>query len=202
MFKRIIFFLIFAAAGYYFISHSPLFTQRQKRYRWIGNSVVSLTENTSYYRIHGSTAQALRDRMSVQGPSGYDAYTKWYISWDYDRKKQDNQCISREVKVNIKVDYTYPQWSKSEAKETGLPEKWRKYLEALRMHETGHKDIAVKAAQDIADGFTSLGEFAQCEALENTVDSKAYNIIEGARTIELNYDQQTEHGKTQGAIFP
>jgi predicted secreted Zn-dependent protease len=159
---------------------------------------ISLNIITNYYNIQGLTENDLRRQMNTFGPTDsygrYDAYTKWDITWT----KTCNGLPS----VGVKIVFTYPQWLKPDNPDSNLESKWTRYIEALKNHESGHRDIAIRAAQEIMDTLYNLAKTNNCIEQSQRVTTLGNNIIDKYKQEEIKYDNLTNHGNSQGAVFP
>lgn len=83
-----------------------------------------------------------------------------------------------------------------------MVDQWNAYLDALRRHENGHREIGVGAGQAIYQAVDQLPSYDSCDALEQAAEATGRRILEQHRQQELDYDQATNHGATQGVRFP
>ena len=65
---------------------------------------------------------------------------------------------------------------------------------ALMEHEKGHVDHVV----DYLPYLIKVIRGATC----NTAEDRAQEVLSQLRSDDLKYDEETNHGATQGAIFP
>ncbi|MCP4540226.1 MAG: DUF922 domain-containing Zn-dependent protease [Chloroflexi bacterium] len=181
-------------------------------------SVSAPTESTSvapipivvdydYYQITGSTADELCDQMDQLGymdEVGYrwDAYTEWYVNWSYPYSTTSDNCTTNSVQVQIQITFIFPQWNTPKNASQDLIDRWNAYMAALRLHEDGHKKIAIQAGDEILQAMNALPAYPLCSELEQAADAVGESILERYRQRQATYDQNTEHGKTQGAHFP
>jgi predicted secreted Zn-dependent protease len=164
---------------------------------------VTLTATTVYYDVVGASADELRAQLDWRYPTGrQDAYTDWWVQWGYDYAQTASGCSVRSLSVTVDVTITFPHWTPPGDVSPELEEQWRAYLAALRVHEDGHKRIALEAANEIATALSSLPVYPSCAKLERDADATGQRILERYRQQELTYDRETEHGDTQGARFP
>jgi predicted secreted Zn-dependent protease len=104
--------------------------------------------------------------------------------------------------VSVQVTFTLPQWEPPPAASKELIDQWNAYLDALQQHENGHREIGVAAGQAIYQALGRLPSYDACDALERAADAACQQILDQHRQQELDYDQATNHGATQGAHFP
>ena len=80
--------------------------------------------------------------------------------------------------------------------------RWRRYLDALTEHESGHRETGFRAATDIAEVLPALPAKPTCEEAEEAANVAAREVLERYRKLDTEYDGETRHGATQGAVFP
>lgn len=146
---------------------------------------------TNYYNIQGLTEGDLRQQMDSLGPTDsygrHDAYTTTRTSLESSNKVQF---------FKLNVIFTFPKWDNSSSTDPNLNLKWARYIRFLRKHEYGHRDIAIKTAQELNDALYVSGKFVGYNK------QKSDGIINKNKLQDVNYDLSTGHGRTQGAIFP
>ncbi len=161
-----------------------------------------------YYPIAGSTAIALRSQMSQSGPVSqveqihYDANTDWYVRSSYNFVMRGNGCTITSVNTNVDILFTLPKWTPPTGASRSLKVQWQQYMAALQVHENGHKQHGVEAGQEITQTLRNLPAFASCQTLKTTANSYIQKIIKHYNQKDIDYDEITKHGVTQGAVFP
>lgn len=166
-----------------------------------------ISVNTIYYQIHGETGDELRSQMDTLGVTGkegnrYGAYTEWYVRWAYPYTAANGSCSTGRVEVSVEVTFTFPQWNNPANVPKSLIDNWNRYLEALQHHEEGHKQIAIRAGEEIFKALNELTTYPSCNELEQAADEIGESILEEYRLREEIYDEETGHGETQGVRFP
>lgn len=166
-----------------------------------------VNEQYANYKVTGDSASALRQQMSMFGPTDigsehFDASTKWYIKWQYHYQPTAEGCYFTKVNVKVDITYRFPEWSDYVLANDGLKHHWDTYIQNLKTHERGHAENGVAAAAEIAYALTQLPAMQSCEDLTNTADNIAYKLIAEHNTKDINYEYETNHGVTQGATFP
>jgi predicted secreted Zn-dependent protease len=166
-----------------------------------------INEQYSNYKITGDTADGLRHQMSTLGPSDiaaehFDASTRWYIQWQYSYQPDANGCYLTKVNVKVDIIYHFPEWADYVSANDGLRSHWDTYMRNLKTHERGHAENGREAATAIEHALMELPAMQRCEDLTNTADNIAYQTIARHNTKDINYENETNHGVTQGATFP
>jgi predicted secreted Zn-dependent protease len=179
----------------------------------LGLASVSGAEPTimisyDYYDIEGRTASELRQQMNRKGvrwTNGniYDAYTGWNVKWNYRyRLTDDNSCSIGSVNTTLSVEFRLPRWENYDRGPAALKKRWDAYMQALRRHENGHKDIGLQAANEIERSIAELDPDVTCDAVTETANQLGRRILSEYAAKERAYDAQTNFGETQGAMFP
>jgi predicted secreted Zn-dependent protease len=163
--------------------------------------------NYDYYDIEGRTAAELRQQMNIYGVAWsngniYDAYTGWDVKWNYRYRLTDENCSIQSVTTTLTVEFRLPRWVNHASETAALKKKWDAYMQSLRLHENGHKDIGVKAAVEIERSIAELEPAETCDDLAETANALGRRIISEYAAAEREYDVQTNFGETQGAVFP
>lgn len=152
-----------------------------------------------YYEITGSTANELRQEMNKLGPLDpadglrYDARTDWYISWNWPGYGE-SECDLSQTNINYDIKVTVPFWKPTSDIDALLVERWNHYMNSLALHEQGHVDIIVNHYLNVRDEIQS----ATCDTAEQAAQDASNEL----RSINEEYDKQTQHGNLQGAVFP
>ena len=160
-----------------------------------------------WYDIEGDTEAELRASLDVTGPEDtggqrHDAYTAWHVTWRFPFSRSDEGCTTGPVTTDVHITVTLPRW-KGPADETDpVVRHWRLYLDALKVHESGHRETGFSAATDIAEALPVLPPKPTCEEAEEAANGAAREVLERYRKLDTDYDSQTRHGATQGAVFP
>jgi predicted secreted Zn-dependent protease len=106
------------------------------------------------------------------------------------------------VTIRLNVEFRLPRWTDYAKGPAALKKKWGAYMQALRQHENGHKDIGVKTAVEIERSIAELEPAQTCDDLAETANALGRRIISEYAAAEREYDAQTDFGEAQGAVFP
>ena len=121
--------------------------------------------------------------------------------------KQQNQtlpaaggCKVDSLATTLVLKMTLPRWTAPAGADADLRRRWERYVAALQMHEEGHVENArlfEKALKAELGAMTA----PNCPALEAAVQARHGHMQQEYRQRDLDYDQRTGHGRTQGAEF-
>lgn len=161
-----------------------------------------------YYPITGVTTSELRSQMSqnelLDSHEGrrYDARTDWLVQWSYSHRQIGNHCALRSPTARVEVTFTYPQWTPPAGTSRSLITEWQRYMVALEHHEEGHQNHGIAAGQEILQTLSRLPVYSSCQQLNRAANAAAQAVIKQYNQKDIAYDAATQHGYTQGAVFP
>ncbi|MDP2705329.1 MAG: DUF922 domain-containing protein [bacterium] len=168
---------------------------------------VTYSTSTIYYDIYGLTENELRAEMSAKGPSysdgkRYDGFTSRYYTWKYFPAWDGKNCYPNEVYVTVGIKMTLPQWMWYINGGESLKTKWTNYMNVLIYHESGHVDINIRGADDLYQRLINAGPYPNCGQLDTALHQIANTFYNDIGIQNEAYDAITNHGETQGAVFP
>jgi predicted secreted Zn-dependent protease len=149
----------------------------------------------------GSLLSAINNASPIR-ESGevFHAHTDTYVNWNYWWDKRNNYCKLNRVETTVTITYTLPRLS-SKTKNAEVKRIWNIYYSALIEHEEGHGQIAIDAAQLIERSLRDLPSYSNCDLLSKKANAKAQWILNKFSQKHFDYDNKTNHGKTQGAYL-
>jgi predicted secreted Zn-dependent protease len=151
-----------------------------------------------YYDVSGSTEGEIREQLNALASvdeNGYrgDALTSWEIHWMWDGYGTES-CDLSSVTATYDVRVRFPRWNPPQDASRELIVKWNTYIRALAEHEKVHVDNVVASLPYVITAIRG----ATCD----TAEARAQGVLAGIRQFDIDYDERTGHGETQGAIFP
>ena len=157
-----------------------------------------------YYDVHGRTFAELRADMRRLGPkvdgTSFVGETRSPMRWTWRTESTGSaSCSIRDVTVFVNAQITLPRWTPPPDTEPGLATEWKRFLTALEIHESGHKDISAKAGREIVERLRGLSGL--CSTLGTRANDLARVIVDRASVEQKTYDATTRHGLTQGTSF-
>ena len=151
-----------------------------------------------YYDFDQTGEVDLAAALNAATPfSPYFAYTGWTLRWQlHFENGAGAECRIADSAVVLEVTVTLP-----DAQGSALVESTRHshFFTQVRRHEQGHVDIARGAADALDVALRRLKVMNSCAALETRANKLGNDLVERARRADARYDEQTEHGRTQGA---
>ena len=156
------------------------------------------------YPVGGNTVAEINTQIGKCKPPSagrYAAITRYSLNYSYTASKQaDGLCRLARVSVGIHVAVALPGWTPGPGAAPGLADAWQAYVAALTLHEQGHVDRDVQSAQQLRSDLEALGE-SDCATLNVQVSALATKSGVALAQANLDYDNETGHGATQGAVL-
>jgi predicted secreted Zn-dependent protease len=75
-------------------------------------------------------------------------------------------------------------------------------MKNLTLHELGHRDRVVDAAAELTGAVARLPHTLSCADRDQQVRALSSEIMAQLNAAQQEYDEDTSHGATQGALFP
>lgn len=152
-----------------------------------------------YYEVPGSTADELQSSMLRSGPNAtadtpFDANTSWDFRWSWDNVGAGAACHPNNVRVTYSITILFPHWTPPTDADPALVARWTQFTEALATHEDGHAIRVIENAYRVGDAIAGTS----CA----NVAVAAQSALSTIRQISDQYDVDTQHGATQGAVWP
>ncbi|MBJ6726969.1 DUF922 domain-containing protein [Geomesophilobacter sediminis] len=168
---------------------------------------LNVKEHYDFYDINGTSVGDLRKQMRSNGTRWndgrvYAALTTWDIHYNYDIFEHDGRCGVKSVATDVDIVYHFPRRITSLATPDVIGGVWSDYYEHLKVHEFGHKELAIKAAGEINETLASLDNFSSRTDLEREVKRLIDAKLKKLNDDQVEYDAETHHGATQGAVLP
>lgn len=156
---------------------------------------------TKTYRVFGATETQIRASLDARNPGDHDARTQWFVDWSYTSAIRASRCVVATSKVHTRIVYTYPRWVAPASATEELRADWAHYMSRLRFHEVGHARVGRLTARRIV---ATLGATtaSTCAALDRSLRAVIARHFRAGNAADIAYDRRTQHGATQGAVFP
>lgn len=168
---------------------------------------VQVSEHVRLYEVRGNTAAEVALQLRSLGPTDetgrrFHALTTWEISWVHRQVTDDEGCRVASIQTYLEVTTTLPKWTPSSSAPAALISSWSRYMQALKLHEAGHKRLGVEAAQEVQRSLSVMPGATDCAMLNTAMQQTGQAVVQEYEERSRWYDEQTQHGVTQGAVFP
>lgn len=166
---------------------------------------LKVREGFRFYDISGKNLDDLREQIMLNGTKWtdgkvYSAMTNWDIHYKYEVTRQDGRYSVKSVATRVDIIYQMPRLNQATCT-PDLAGIWSNYFAHLQKHEFGHKDLAVKTASEVNEMFVTLPSFSTEEELAAEITRRTGEKFRRLKEIQDEYDHDTRHGETQGAIL-
>ncbi len=169
------------------------------------HSQPDVKSTIEYYDIYGSNINDLKleiqKKGSKEGSKRYDAYTTWRVGWEFETISSNNKCTLKNVIVITEIKIVMPKWVNYSSAKKEVRQIWDKYYKALLDHENGHKEIGLKAADEIEKEIKKIKPKSSCDELERDINRNGDYVIAKYNSVEKEYDRKTNHGLNTGVIL-
>ena len=173
----------------------------------IGCGTTQLGAPVSTYAVKAANDSDLARAVETAGPKSasgrrYPSVTRWEIQWSNSfRLDAQGMCQVDEFVPSLEVSVLMPEWTGRESASAGLRKRWDRFIKALEFHEQGHVRHAQQAVSNLVERVGRLGGAQNCDAAEQDFNRVVEEVLSAARSADIRYDEKTDHGRTQGAIF-
>ncbi len=148
------------------------------------------------YVVTGDTANQIRQSINQNRGMDYDAFTNWYVSWQF------GDCDGHGLVVTVDVTYDFPEWQTSAGDSPELVASWDTYMNALFCHEYGHAEHALDCANDVFTALSTIDAGGDCSKQQSEAQAAFSPILDEYNQLDVQYDADTNHGASMGAVFP
>ena len=147
-----------------------------------------------FYTVEGASEEDIRASINgARPPGGYDALTKWDFQWSVPGDG-NGSCNLDDVTIDYTIIVFFPQWTPPGEATAELLDKWNGYINALALHESGHVERVVPYVPEL---IANIKE-SSCDSY----NAAAQGWLDAIDQLNAEYDADTDHGATQGAVFP
>ncbi|HUS26363.1 MAG TPA: DUF922 domain-containing protein [Nevskiaceae bacterium] len=163
-----------------------------------------ITKETSqlFYDVYGQAPGQIGNQIAMCSMAGeFAAETSYIINWQVSYRTQaSGQCAVDTVAVGLRLRHIYPRWNNDSNAPATTVASWHAFMQHLATHESGHAALDQQYAAQILHTLQNLPA-SNCQTIGKTADTAANRLINSLDQANLNYDNTTSHGRTQGAIL-
>jgi predicted secreted Zn-dependent protease len=155
-----------------------------------------------HYEAHAQAGHALATALNDASPfrpngQVFHSATAWYLDWRIGpQPTPDGRCRVGEVRIDLHGQMMLPRLVGGSEWQN---QRFDSYLVRLREHELGHYEIGREAARQLEKQFYALPAARNCSDLQSAAREAGARLLPKFEAMGDTYDQQTQHGKTQGA---
>jgi predicted secreted Zn-dependent protease len=162
----------------------------------------------AYYDVTGVTAPEIRADLDRLRPTDTvtkrrrDSATRWRVKWTYRYRNVGQDCAIARISVTVDVTITLPRLAADASRPVELTRAFEEFTAKLMLHEEGHAQNGIDIAKRIEAAILGMKPHPTCDALGRAANALGQSLIKEANQNDIEYDTQTQHGRTQGARFP
>jgi predicted secreted Zn-dependent protease len=134
--------------------------------------------------------------------SRYYALTKWQLGGNWVVKSSPRGCQVEEGSVSIFITMTLPALATTADVPANVLKKFDSFLDKTILHESDHAGLALQGARDYQRALGNFAPVSDCEGLKAQLNNLFRRSFESIDNVNTDYDIRTQHGRTQGAVFP
>jgi len=161
------------------------------------------------YTVNGRAAADIRADLNRAGPLSvvdgrrFDALTSWNLTWTLRYKRVEGGCALAAATISLDTVILLPQLSDGAELPGRTLEGWQAYHRALEGHEMGHVENQRRGASELQSIFSGFdGVWPNCRELGAALKAEGDARINAIYAADRTYDEDTNHGRLQGAVFP
>lgn len=166
---------------------------------------VRVVSSDETYAVTGRTApdvlRSLLDNGPRQDGSVFFGLTETELDVRYDPREVSGGCLVEDTEVTLQVVVSLPEWMPAGEVDPALSADWRRFRRALTAHEHRHRQIAVEGAEAAYRAVAGLFR-GSCEAVVAEAQGRLERHGIEVTARHHRYDDETSHGKTEGAVWP
>ena len=158
-----------------------------------------------YFRVSGATLAQLRDTMRETAPKDAEGLprwgmARWRLRWKFEHAHATD-CRIGKFTITVTSRILMPRWVDREKAPQALQDTWERFYRALLLHENGHRDNGIRAANDLARRLRGMSAHPDCASLNAEIENVGQRIVGEYSLVDKAYDRSTDHGVSQGAHF-
>lgn len=150
------------------------------------------------YPVGGRDPRAVRAAINSGRPSEggrrFDGRTTWRYATRW-RTNGAGRCDPASAEVTYTITITLPDLTDRSRLSARDRAGWDRYFAALVRHEGNHARIAIRGAEEMRAAMRATSD---CDSLQ----AAARRVEAAIAEANLRYDEQTQHGRTEGAVYP
>ncbi len=162
---------------------------------------VQHSHAVNFYRVSPQSAQGLGVAITRASPiqGGYHGLAEWNLQWNFDYQNQGGRCSIAAVRVTLQTSILMPQLNPNQTFSASITNAFDDYYDSLLHHEKGHLTHGVLAANEVVSAIKNATPAANCRTTGNNANNAANAVIQKYNRADQRYDNETNHGATQGA---
>lgn len=160
---------------------------------------------TTTYPVLGATADEILTSMADRGPRSeggvFFGLTSAELGLRFRPVPVDGGCLLRDVELDLALTITLPEWTSPVSPDPALTRDWNRFHRALAGHEDRHREIAENGAERMVRSLAGLRR-ESCKIVQDEAQRRVQRLEVEIEESQRGYDSRTDHGRTEGAVWP
>jgi predicted secreted Zn-dependent protease len=167
---------------------------------------VEVSRSDASYEVSGASSgelvRSIREHARANWPDPDGAgLTNVQIGANMQCQEFSDGGALREAQIKLLLVVTLPSWQGQERAPAALRAAWSKFSAALRRHEEGHVEIALRHVARLRAALQAMKPEAACPDLLKRAEALLHDVDAAMMKEQLDYDATTNHGATQGCVL-
>jgi predicted secreted Zn-dependent protease len=162
----------------------------------------------AFFEINGTSVEELQRAKEVYGIPAFSfldghpyktwGTCSWRIKWNMDRSiKDDGQCHINKFRLKLGTTITMGKWANRAEGSPELQKKWDAFASSLKNHELGHKQNAIRAANEWSVELRKLPSEKDCATLDGKIKEGYARLQAKYKVLNNAWDQATVNGNEE-----
>jgi predicted secreted Zn-dependent protease len=134
--------------------------------------------------------------------SAYYARTNWHIQGQWFWTPTARGCEVDRGTVTVAITITLPALKTTAGVPADVQNRWNAFIRNTSAHEQGHARFALEGARDYQRDLGNFPPAPDCNVIQTQLRDLYNRDFEKIDRVNVKYDADTQHGLTQGAVFP
>ncbi len=134
--------------------------------------------------------------------SAYYARTNWSIQGQRSWTPTTRGCEVDRGTVTVAITITLPALKTTTGVSADVLNRWNTFIRNTSAHEQGHARLALEGARTYQRNLGNLAPAANCDVIQTQLRDQHNRDFDAIDRVNVKYDTDTQHGLTQGAVFP
>ena len=161
------------------------------------------------YPVTGSTIEQISaslDKNALKDSrdpfSRHYALTSWYLSATWDEQPTISGCEVANTAVTMTITMTLPMLDHPSNLPSDVASRWDNFISNTIAHEMEHVKLGIDGATEYRRNLGNFLPAMSCDLLKLQLTNLFKNEYAQIDKANVDYDTKTNHGETQGAVFP
>ena len=171
--------------------------------------VFTSTFKVVTYNVTGKTVNDISKSLAANAMadphepgSRYYALTKWQLTDNWEVKPSPRGCEVSGGNISLAITMTLPALATTTGVSADTLKQFNTFMEKTVLHESGHAELALQGTRDYQRALGNFPPVSSCDGLKTQLSDLFRRSFDAIDSANSDYDAKTQHGFTQGAVFP